>query len=349
MSDGVSQSPAPAAPTTTATTTTAAPAKASATPSLTPKTDKPDSEKSGLAVLREIRSARRAPKTDKAKAQPQEADNALEIDPALLEGVQPGEGDGGDDVDDQTDVDPNAETETDETATEDEEPPDEQKPTWAQKLRADLSKKTERLAVLEKQHQEREQRFEQAARHVEHRIEDVTDDLKAEQRYSAALEAAIAKSGFTVPADWKRAFQAEHKATKLERQLSRGQRVEQGKTVEAKAAEARDKVSALAKQFPELDWNTSPEGKAWLAQRFSRGGKGMADLDADALVFVKALRYDRSQKNAARTPQQTQRAPKPAPTLAGQRANAGKRTTAAIPQNEKESAAWLAARKAARG
>jgi hypothetical protein len=347
VSDGVSQPTETAAP--AASTTTAAPAKAAPTPALTPKADKPDSEKSGLAVLREIRSARRAPKTDKAKAQPQEADNAMEIDPALLEGAQPGDGDDVD-ADDTTDVDPNAETETDDGETDDDvEPPDEQKPTWAQKLRADIAKKTERLAVLERQHAEREQRFEQAARHVEHRIEDVTDDLKAEQRYSAALEAAIAKSGFNVPADWKRAFQAEHKANKLERQLSRGKSVEQSKTVEVKAAEARDKVTTLAKQFPELDWKTSPEGKAWLASRFAQGGKGMRDLEQDALIFVKALRYDRSQKNAARTPQQTQRAPKPAPTLAGQRANVGRKTTAAIPSNEKESAAWLAARKAARG
>lgn len=346
MSDGVSQPTAAPAASTTA--TTAAPAKAQPTTALTPKADKPDAEKSGLAVLREIRSARRAPKTgkDAAKAQPQEADNALEIDPALLEGAQP---DDAADVDDQTDVDPNAETETDETATEDEEPPDEQKPTWAQKLRADLSKKTERLAVLERQHQEREQRFEQAARRVEHRIEDVTDDLKAEQSYSAALEAAIAKAGFNVPADWKRAYQAEHKAKKLERALSRGQHVEQSKTIEAKAQEARDQVTALAKQFPELDWKQSPEGKAWLAERFGKGGKGMANLANDALMFVKALRYDRSQRAQANTPQQTQRAPKPAPTLAGQRANVGRKTAAAIPQNEKESAAWLASRRAARG
>lgn len=347
MSDGVSQPTVTATP-TAATTTTSAPAKASkpaASPTLTPAEAKPDAEKSGLAVLREIRSARRGGKDGKPKPAPQEADNALEIDPALLEGVQPAEGD----ADDTTDVDPNAETETDETATEDEEPPDEQKPTWAQKLRGDLAKKTERLAQLEQRHAEREQRFEQAARHVEHRIEDVTDDLKAEQRYSAALEAAIAKSGFTVPADWKRAFQAEHKATKLERQLSRGQRVEQSKTIEVKAQEARDQVTALAKQFPELDWQKSPEGKAWLAERFSKGGKGMANLERDALMFVKALRYDRSQKAQANTPQQTQRQPKPAPTLAGQRANVGRKTTAAVPQNEKESAAWLAARKAARG
>ena len=300
-------------------------------------------------VLQKIRAERRGGKADKnglRLAPKQEADNALEIDPALLADQAPGDDETADDA---TDVDPNAETETDDGTDEEQEPPDEAKPTWAQRLKDEMAKKTERLANLEKQHAEREQRFEQAARQVEHRIEDVGDDLKAEQRYSAALEQAIAKAGLVVPADWKRAFLAEHKATKLERQLQRGQHVEQSKTVEAKANEAKDKVAALAKQFPELDWQKSPEGKAWLAARFQKGGKGMTDLDADALVFVKALRYDRSQRAQERTPQQTQRAPKPAPTLAGQRSNVGRKTTAAVPQNEKESAAWLAQRKAARG
>lgn len=336
---------------TPTTTETAAPAQGAApSTSTAPKTDataapeKSEADMSALKVLQKIRAERRAGDKNGLRLAPkQEGDNAMEIDPALLADQIDGA-----DADDQTDVDPNAETETDPNATEDEEPPDEAKPTWAQKLKTDLAKKTERLTTLEKQHAEREQRFAQAARQVEHRIEDVGDDLKAEQKYSAALEQAIAKAGFTVPADWKRAFQAEHKATKLERQLARGQHVEQSKGVEAAAAQARDKVQALAKQFPELDWSKSPEGKAWLTARFQKGAKGMTDLEQDALMFVKALRYDRSQRRTANTPQQTQRAPKPVPTLAGNKANTGKKTTAAIPQNEKESAAWLAARKAAR-
>lgn len=347
MSDGVSQTTETAAPAASA--ASAAPAKAQGT---APTTAKPDNEKSALQVMREIRAARRKERGGLSLAPKQEPSSALDIDPALLDSVQ-GNGDAGDgepvDGDDQTDVDAGAETETDEAAAEDVEPPDEEKPTWAQKLRGDLAKKTERLAVLEKQHVEREQRFAQAARKVEHRVEDVGDDLKAERGYSAALEAAIAKAGLVVPGDWKRAYLAEHKASKLERALSRGQHVEQSKTVEVKAQEARDQVTALGKQFPELDFKTSPEGKAWLAERFSKGGKGMRDLQRDALMFVKALRYDRSQRAQANTPQQTQRAPKPAPTMAGNKANAGRKTTAAIPQTEKESAAWLAARKAARG
>ncbi len=282
--------------------------------------------KSGMAVLKDIR-AERAKRTSTVPKADDEAPEA----PAL-------------EADEPTQPD----LETTETETADEEPPVDKQPTWAQKLRTDLGKKTERVQHLERQHAEREQRFAEAHTAVQHKIEDATADLDAERAYSTALEQSLAKQGFRVPADWKRAFAAEHRAKTLERQLARGSAVENARGSVQAGEAAKNEVRALGKKFPEMDFAKDADGKAWLAARFGEGGKGLKDLEADALTFVKALRYDRSQK-ATKRPAQSEQQPRPSSTtLAGSTANAGQKRTAHVPQNEKESIAFLAARKAAR-
>jgi hypothetical protein len=241
----------------------------------------------------------------------------------------------------------------------DEKPP-EVEPTWAQKLRTDLSKKTERLATLEKQHAAREQKFAEASRAVHHQVEDMQADIKAEQGYSEMLEQAIAAAGFAVPADWKRAALAERKAERLERHLARGQKAQASQGHEKSAEAARAQLGELGKSIPEIAAGLAgkdPEVKAWLLKRFAMAdgkptGLGMKNLEEDALAFAKALRWDRHSKAQA-----SKRAAQPRPdesqrpsstTLNGSTSNAGTKRAPTIPQNEKDSAAWLAARRASR-
>jgi hypothetical protein len=240
--------------------------------------------------------------------------------------------------------------------------PPEVEPTWAQKLRTDLSKKTERVAELEKAHAAREQKFSEAHRAVTHRIEDMAADVKAEQAYSTMLEEAIASAGMVVPADWKRAALAERKAERLERHLARGQTQQRSQGHEKSAEAAREQVAALGKQIPEIAAGVSgkdPEVQAWLRERFAiddKGrpvGLGMKNLDKDALAFAKALRWDRHSR--AKAAAKGKATPKPgeserptSTTLTGSNGNAGARRAPMVPKNEKETIAWLAARRAAR-
>ena len=281
-------------------------------------------------------------KADRALKLVPRDDNSDEPAPDALDDVPPdaGEGDAG---------------------SEGEDKPPETEPTWAQRLRADLGKKTARVAELEKRHTDQEARFEQAHRTVQWKIEDVQADIEAERGYSKMLEAAIDKLGYDVPADWKRALHAERERDGLKRQLARGQS-EQAKQGHAKSADAaRAQLGELGKKIPEIGAGFAgkdPQAKAWLQERFALDdngkpiGLGMKNIERDAIAFAKALRWDRhsSAQGGKRTSQPPPGAgQRPASTtLRGGGPGAGGKRTATIPKNEAESTAWLAARRAAR-
>jgi len=255
-----------------------------------------------------------------------------------------------------------AEIAEDVDADADSEKPPAVEPTWAQKLRTDLGKKTERVQVLEKQHAEREAKFEEAHRAVSSRMEDLSADVAAEQTYSKMLEQAIDSAGFAVPSDWKRAVAAERRTAALERQLARGQTAARQVDHSKVATQAVEQLTGLRKQIPELDGGFTgkdPEAKAWLQERFALdengkpAGLGMKNLERDAIAFAKALRWDRhskaqSTKRAPSTPPPSESNRPSSTTLSGGGAGAGGKRSAMVPQNEKDSLQWFAARRAAR-
>ncbi len=239
--------------------------------------------------------------------------------------------------------------------------PPEKEPTWAQKLRADLTKKTEQVKQLEQRDREREAKFNEAAQRVQWQIEDVQADVKAEQAYSQMLEQAIESAGFSVPADWKRAALAERKASALERQLQRGQTAQQKQGHEKAGERAVQSLHSLGERIPEVKAalsNADPEMRAWLAERFGvdeQGkptGLGMKNLERDAANHAKALRYERTTRaQAKKTTAQVKPAEGARPqstTLAGQGSGAGQKRLPAVPRDQNESMAFLAARRAAR-
>lgn len=239
----------------------------------------------------------------------------------------------------------------------------EQVPTWAQKLKAEHAQATEKVQALEKRHAERDAQFAEAHQRVKYALDDVNADLKAEQSYSAALEKAIAAAGLAIPADWKARIAAERERDRLKMQLERGQSTTKSfekQQAEKRAGEQVQTVLAdLAKKIPEFDLAKNPETKAWLQARFALDDNGkpvnpgaFKTLEADAIAFAKALRWDRTQKaNAGKKPLQ----PKPnesqrpsSTTLSGKGGGTSAARAPAVPKNEKESLAWLQARKATR-
>lgn len=337
MTTAASPAPAAAAPATTA--QPAAVARASVD-------EKTSSDTLSSREARDFLKQRRAERTKLRLARVEDEPAQTSVEPeAKAETVTP---------DNAGEVDGSAETNEDK--------PPEQEPTWAQKLRTDLSKKTERVAELEKQHQAREAKFAEAHRAVQHRIEDQQADIKAEQAYSAMLEKAIADAGFVVPADWKRAMLAERKAERLERHLARGQTAQRAVGHEKSAVAATEQIQALGQKIPEIAAalaGKDAEARAWLAKRFAMGddgkasGLGLKNLEEDALAFAKALRWDRHSKaQAQKRPAQAARpgeGERPtSTTLNGSTSNAGGKRMPLVPQTQKESEAWLAARRAAR-
>lgn len=264
-------------------------------------------------------------------------------------------------------VDGEGSSETEGDDLEDQEP--EKMPTWAQKLRADLSEKTHTLHKLEQERTQRDQVFAQAHQQVKHALEDKGDENQHLASLVDSLRSVISRTfmktadGRFVPAtisddSWS-AIQSAREVEKLKRQLGRGQGAVQAQTHEKAGQEAVGQLEALRKEIPELDWEKNPEAKAWLQARFALDeqrrpmGAGMRNIKVDAIAFAKALRWDRQQMAQQKERQHTQ--PKPADgrrpsssTLPGSGGGTVTKTTPQVPRNEKESLAWLAARRAAR-
>ncbi len=264
-------------------------------------------------------------------------------------------------------IDPAVEQQADSEETpEQEEPPETGKePTWAQKLREDLSAKTERLKDVETKQTQREGQWGEAVQKATWAREDVADEAAFATSYAQALEQVIEQAADRMRragllgADMplldplsKRLFFKGREEAQLKRQLERAQSHTKNQHTERAGVEAQGKLQALRKQLPELDWEKVPEARAWLAARFAKDGLGMRGIDQDAVAFAKALRWDRSQRNA---PARSTGAPRPSEnarpsssTMTGTSSGGGEKRTPAVPETAKESLKWLAARKAAR-
>jgi hypothetical protein len=249
------------------------------------------------------------------------------------------------------------------TEANDGEPEPEKVPTWAQKLKTEHAKATETVQKLEAQRATDNAKYEAAHLAVMHAHEDLMADIKDEQAYSNMLEQAIAKAGLALPPNWKEKLIADRQVASLKRQLARGGHTQEQKATAEMHAKAQTTAAttldSLRKKLPELDWEKVPEAKAWLSARFALDDNGkpvnpgaMKTIEADAVAFAKALRWDRSQKanEGKRTaqPKPNEQARPSSTTLNGAAQGAGAKRVPNVPKNEKESLAWLQSRRAAR-
>lgn len=338
---------APATPAPAASTSAQPAAVARTTPAAAPKADATDLNRNdAVKFLAERRKLRLVDESDK---------------PAI--------------DDDVTNVDPTADTSDDadktETETDEAEDPAAQA-TWAQKLRKDLADKTERIKAIEDEQAQRESTWTEAVQQAKHAREDLADEAAFHQSYATALEAVIEEAANRLRAAGllgkdqplldplsKQLFMKGRDEAKLKRQLERAQHGTKAQQTEKVGAKAVETLNDLRKRIPELDWEKVPEAKQWLAQRFAKDeqgrptGLGMKNLEADAMAFAKALRWDRSQKQTTqRNTQQTQRPGEEqrpsSTTMAGASQGGSVKPTPKEPQNAKESLAWIQSRKAAR-
>lgn len=224
---------------------------------------------------------------------------------------------------------PDGDNATADDTTDDAQDATEKEPTWAQKLREDLSKKTAEVEQAKQADAKREQQWARAVQSAKNHVEDITGER---DHYKGLFEQAkeyLVANGMMDPMSVDLVSE-QYERRKLERLLARGTSAQ---TEEGKASLVRQHTESigaglnpLMQKYPELNPKKNPEAIEFLEMalaKYRTTGKFDDNLEDRARRWVAGWRASRTQEPAAQKPA----APKPrAPestTLAGV-ANSGR-------------------------
>jgi hypothetical protein len=263
-------------------------------------------------------------------------------------------------------ADPAAQDAQADAQAEDEGPEGDAAPTWAQRLREDLAKKTERVQALEKDYAEREARFGEAVEKTRAEVERVKieiDDAKDEaaywQSYAQQVEGLLTEIGHTIDPISKIAIERERELAKMKRQMERQQKTQSARGSEERraqlAADLTQRFEAIRQKHPEVDWQKNPEAREFVSELLSGelyDGQGRFAEERVARAvdrFVASVRWKLAQKSTDATKAQPKTAERPSSsTLSASRGASGNRTRPELPATPEDSVRWLQNRRLAR-
>lgn len=215
---------------------------------------------------------------------------------------------------------------------------EEKEPTWAQKLRDDLEKKTSKLAEVEKTTAEREAKWSQAVQATTHKLEDMADDVTHYKGLFEQTLELLKQVGHPIDEVSLQLVNEQREKKRLERMLKRGESTkteqQKGELVTQHKTAIEGAFRGLSQKFAELDPKKNKDAREFIEAelaRYQQAGRFDDGLEARARRWVLGWRAE----NAARMQKSTTKPQKPAQrpdstTMAGT-ANSG-RTAPGKPQ-----------------
>ncbi len=199
--------------------------------------------------------------------------------------------------------------------------------SWAQKLRADLAKKTEEVKATIEREKKRDAEWGEAVRSAKYRLEDVSDERDHFKGLFEQASKHLIDSGMLDPLSVQYVME-QFTSRGLKRQLERGTSAQSdGAQSEMKAKHTsaiQSGIDGLVAKYPELDWKKNKDAAGFMRSLVKTyGANGFPpNMEAEARRWVLGWRAEQGQATAAKAAPQKQ--PRPESTTLARTPNSGR-------------------------